>query len=471
MAALSHCYERETLSFAESFQDDRDAVLVAVRRSGAALQFASARLQDSEEIVQVAVQQSGEALEFASPRLQDLQEIVEVAVQGSGVALQFASSRLRDDDEFVLSAVHCHSDWFDIREGPFGFASWRLRSDRQFVLLAVSCYGRNLQYATALQDDIEVALAAVAHSAEAFLFASESLQCNIDFILLALEHSQGTSLGFLPEEFKRMPEVCWYAVATSPVRQGVDILFTLAQLPGLSLRALGFKRFVSEAWGGLFRLCTMTLIGLILFVLVCWGSGYLMIHCFGSFIHSGFKSCPCLGPHSRTSYSSFSWSCLRRIDCFGIYLIVSCELVIVVVSLALITVPLERVHSAWNRYQQRKLMAHSGDLIRKHVACGGMLGFRDRQRRCRVLAFRLCGWIWLLLVMLMMLVLLLGLIWLPLYLDLDGTATRSAVEHGTFLPMCKWLFLLAAFPLCCWTCCEQSAENRFLDCPHTYYGV
>ena len=53
-------------------QNNKEAVLIAVKQNGLVLQFASAELRDDEVVIEEAVKQDNEAWIFASKRLQKL---------------------------------------------------------------------------------------------------------------------------------------------------------------------------------------------------------------------------------------------------------------------------------------------------------------------------------------------------------------------------------------------------------------
>ena len=58
-----------SLSFFESFKNNKEIVLCAVKNDGMALQFASEELKNDEDVVMCAVKNNGLALQFANARL------------------------------------------------------------------------------------------------------------------------------------------------------------------------------------------------------------------------------------------------------------------------------------------------------------------------------------------------------------------------------------------------------------------
>ena len=78
----------------ERIQDDRKAVLAAVKSNGFELEYASARLQDDKEVVLAAVESQGGALRYASKRLQNDKEVVVIAFSHSNENIKYASVKI-----------------------------------------------------------------------------------------------------------------------------------------------------------------------------------------------------------------------------------------------------------------------------------------------------------------------------------------------------------------------------------------
>ena len=89
----------------QTYRDNKALVLVAVRRNGYALKYASDRLKNTEDVVLEAVKNNGHGLQFANVRLQDNENIATAAVKCIPAALQHASERMRDTEAVVLEAV------------------------------------------------------------------------------------------------------------------------------------------------------------------------------------------------------------------------------------------------------------------------------------------------------------------------------------------------------------------------------
>ena len=86
----------------------------------------SSRLRDDKEVVMIAVKKDGSALEVASDRLKDNFEVVMTAVKNCGYALDFASDRLKDNEEIVSNSLDEGSNII--------YASERIRNDRNFII-------------------------------------------------------------------------------------------------------------------------------------------------------------------------------------------------------------------------------------------------------------------------------------------------------------------------------------------------
>ena len=86
----------------------------------------SSKLRDDKEVVMIAVKKDGSALEVASDRLKDNFEVVMTAVKNCGYALDFASDRLKDNEEIVSNSLDEGSNII--------YASERIRNDRNFII-------------------------------------------------------------------------------------------------------------------------------------------------------------------------------------------------------------------------------------------------------------------------------------------------------------------------------------------------
>ncbi|CAK0898393.1 unnamed protein product, partial [Prorocentrum cordatum] len=111
---------------------DRQVVLAAVRRWGAALQFAAPELRADREVALAAVGVDGLSLPYVAPELRGDREVVLAAVRSCGSSLAHADARLRADRGVALE----------------------LQSDREVVLEASRTWGSALTCAAeALRGD------------------------------------------------------------------------------------------------------------------------------------------------------------------------------------------------------------------------------------------------------------------------------------------------------------------------------
>lgn len=81
----------------KDLQQDKEAVLIAVKQNGLSLQFASEECKKDIKIVFYAVRNNGRALEFAHETLRDNPGIVATAIRNNRIAYIHASRRLKFD--------------------------------------------------------------------------------------------------------------------------------------------------------------------------------------------------------------------------------------------------------------------------------------------------------------------------------------------------------------------------------------
>ena len=179
----------------DSFQQDREIVLAAVKQNGRSLQFAPEELRRDSEIVLAAVKQNGGAFEYAPEQLQEDRKFVLAVVKLNGGALQYASEVLQQDREVVLAAVKQNHDALE-------WASEELHRDREVVLASVKHYSTLLKYGTdEWKQDRDVVLAAVKQDGGALQYASKELRQDRDFLLTAVG-LRGCALQFASDCFR-----------------------------------------------------------------------------------------------------------------------------------------------------------------------------------------------------------------------------------------------------------------------------
>ena len=189
------------------YHDDSEVVLLAVKKNGLALQFASERLRNDRDVVAVAVQRNGLALQFASDALKQDKDIVTQAIQSNGAALAHVPAAFLHDRDLILAAA-CHCDAEQIPE--------------EFL------------------SDKEIAEQLIQHDHSAFHALSEELRSDIDLILEVIQWD-GTMLVSVPDEVLANPEIAQELVATNAyaytylpdkLKQDREIALTALRSPG-----------------------------------------------------------------------------------------------------------------------------------------------------------------------------------------------------------------------------------------------
>jgi hypothetical protein len=128
------CYRHLPDHISIDIFNDKNIVLLGVKKYGKILYYASEELKNDKEIVMIAVQNRVEALEYASENLQNDREIVMTAVQNYGEALKYASKKLQNDREIVMAAVMKNEQVsrFSLNNGEaLKYASERLQNDEE----------------------------------------------------------------------------------------------------------------------------------------------------------------------------------------------------------------------------------------------------------------------------------------------------------------------------------------------------
>ncbi|KAL9644036.1 hypothetical protein ABK040_005504 [Willaertia magna] len=113
--------------------DDKEVVLIAIRKNGHLLCHASENMKNNKEIVSVAVDTDGDALMYASRELRDDKEIVLKAVRNNGKALLEASERLKGDLDIILEAMK-------LKVSYISFASKKFKQDENLMNQVLTLY-------------------------------------------------------------------------------------------------------------------------------------------------------------------------------------------------------------------------------------------------------------------------------------------------------------------------------------------
>lgn len=107
--------------------NDREVVIEAVKKFGAALKYTNDGLKNDKEIVLYSVKQNGYGLGFVSDLFKDDAEVVLAAIKQNGLVLEYASDRFKRDKKTVKIAMK-HNVF------ALAAASEELQDDRQLLL-------------------------------------------------------------------------------------------------------------------------------------------------------------------------------------------------------------------------------------------------------------------------------------------------------------------------------------------------
>jgi hypothetical protein len=214
-----------------AIRSDRNLVSEIVDKHGSAFQYAL--LRTDRELALLALRKDGKLLQFLDYAFKDDAEVVLCAVQQFGSAIVFASIRLRNHEEVCLAAIRNH--YF-----AYKYVSATLTEKHEFRLKALSANGMCLELLLEFQDDEEMVRRAVASRGYALRFASDRLKANpsLQFaaisndgdalmiipqkhrtrkIVLAAVGSKGTSVQYAPKPMRDMEDIGFAAVATTSV--------------------------------------------------------------------------------------------------------------------------------------------------------------------------------------------------------------------------------------------------------------
>ncbi len=144
-----------------------------------------------------------------SDDLRAIYSVVLWTVKYNGFALEYAGCELNNDSDIALAAV--------LEDGmALKFVSERLRGDKNIVMTAVLKRGSALQFAnTIMLNDRDVVLAAVKSNGYALKYASEELRADKEIVLAAVSNSKSTSgvaLSYASDNLKDDPDVVFAAL-------------------------------------------------------------------------------------------------------------------------------------------------------------------------------------------------------------------------------------------------------------------
>ena len=218
MHAIQHADEDGIKVVMESWWDDLEVLLFAVKCYPGVLQYAPARIRHDRDIVLAAVRVDGCALSGVPDEFQDDREIVLATVSNYGGALGCASETLRADRDVVLNAVANGGN-------PLCYVPDHLLDDRAFILEIVATharydkvyvnFGRDCvmdDFPEQYLDDFEIMHAAVAHDGHSLAYVSDRLRVNREIVLTAVSNF-GHALEYASETFRNDREVVLAAVS------------------------------------------------------------------------------------------------------------------------------------------------------------------------------------------------------------------------------------------------------------------
>lgn len=126
------------------------------------------------------------------------------AVKLNGIALEYASDCLKDNETIVSHAMKTNC-W------AFMYASNRLRSDRDWVIQAVEKNGGILAYCPVFMDDLEIAFKAIKENGANLEYVSYNLKNNKKLALKALADNMFV-LKYLSENLRNDKEIAIFCL-------------------------------------------------------------------------------------------------------------------------------------------------------------------------------------------------------------------------------------------------------------------
>ncbi len=105
LAALEHDSSIFHKYASDELINDRDVILVALKKDGLLIRFINDELKNDKTIASIAVKQNGLALEHLNINLQKDKEIVLEAIKQNYKAFYYANNDLKIDNNFILNAI------------------------------------------------------------------------------------------------------------------------------------------------------------------------------------------------------------------------------------------------------------------------------------------------------------------------------------------------------------------------------
>ena len=159
-------------------QDDNELVLIAVKKNGLALEFASDVLKHNEQIVREAICSEGDALKFVPDELKTNRDLIYDASFNCNVELI---------PEIFLNDREIAERLIDNDYEAFGFLSYELRCDLDFIIQVTKIDSALFMY---VPDEIlsskEIVLTLIDEDTVVFQFADDMLKHDKDVALRAV---------------------------------------------------------------------------------------------------------------------------------------------------------------------------------------------------------------------------------------------------------------------------------------------
>lgn len=191
------------LKYVPEYQDDREAVDLAVGRHGRALQYASQRLRRNRETVSIAVSQDVFALKYVAPELLHDREVMLDLIRRNGAAISWVERDLVDEEMLLASVTS---------EQPFAAAlrhvKESIRENRDLAIEIMKLLPLAFKHMSrAFRGDEEIAFYAIMHHGELLRLASPELQQNEEFVKFAARMDRGALKYTTPELREKIQEL------------------------------------------------------------------------------------------------------------------------------------------------------------------------------------------------------------------------------------------------------------------------
>lgn len=222
----------------ESFTVSKLAAIAAVEVDFCALKSLDS-YQNDFDVVLAAIKNDGMAIKFASPSLRSNVHLVRAAVINQDYVINEIDSSFKDDESFALFFFS-----FPGRGFYFNWFSGHLQTKKKVALAAVSSSGMSLNQMPGFADDGDVVEAAIASNAGALCYAGESFRSDVALASRALQ-SCGSALKYVNPRLKENLAVVMTALSndglalehvSKDMRSDGDVVFAAITQNGSAIR-------------------------------------------------------------------------------------------------------------------------------------------------------------------------------------------------------------------------------------------